>query len=175
VEPSSVILLTEFLNGEVLQFASELRKQSQPRFEDTDIAVLVASGRPGTKVAEAQQAMIDKLKIIEPQSAKAMIAVLASARLVIVRGDACHFGRVPMLLDMLAVPGAVWRTGEMATSDPFATLPSIASVGEALDHVRQPRPNRACKLQFTAPPRSEIDSILGIGPGAESPLVTAAE
>ncbi len=161
VKPDTIVLLAEHLNGEILQFATELKKAISARFATCDVALLVASGVRAADPSADVRRMIDGLTIITPESAKALLSILGSARLVIVRQDACHFARTPALLDMLAVPGVVWLSGEANTADVFRDLPTVASVGEVVEHLWRPKPKRARTWAPGDMPSETIDAILG--------------
>ncbi len=173
VKADTIVLLAEHLNGDIVRFATELKKTIAARFATCDVALLITGGVRTADPSADVRRMIDALTIIAPESPKALLSILGSARLVIVRQDACHFARVPALLDMLAVPGVVWLSGEEITAGVFKDLPSVAAVGEVVEHLWRPKPKRARKWAPGEIPMETFDAIHGRPIGADIHLPAA--
>lgn len=173
MKPRGVVLLAEKLNGEVLQFADALQRRSRARFADAEVAVVVAGGVSEHLVEPKAKVILDRVKMIAPDSSKALLAVLGMARLVVVRGDPLHFSRVPSLLDTLGVPGVVWRTGDSVPNDPFATLVSVSAVEDVLEQLWRSKPVERPRIKLGVPALAEIDAVLRAGGGRRGDAAAA--
>lgn len=176
-KPGSIVLLVERVNGEVARFARALKKELATAFPDVDVVVVTSEGKRAARTGEAGDKVLNDVTIVCPHNPKADLALLGMARLVVVRDSACHFARVPMLLELLSARGVVWRTGN-AQSIVFDKLQSVTSVAQVVEHVWRDQPAEKSRFALTPWPTEKIDAILNAPSRAEGkpeqPVTTVA-
>lgn len=128
----AILLLAERLNGETLRFAHALKEALAGSGDGRPVALLSPDPMPASPRTAAVEAAMASITLLGPLGARRMVACLAAASFVIVRGDAACLGRVPALVAATQKPAAVWRTGETVAADPFAALPTVATVADVL-------------------------------------------
>lgn len=157
IKPLSVVLLAEEFNGEISCFSRRLANAIATRFEGRELAIVCVGEIDREQAAAADNT--PSLKFVSPDSAKAMLSILGESSLVIVRGCALSFGRVPALLKLLGISGTVWRTGEQFARDPFEELDAICTVEEVIERLWQGPPLPAHHFDFGTFPAAAVESV----------------
>lgn len=165
IKMGAILIFAERVNGEVIRFASNLKKQLPPGFLDGQVAIVCPEGNVPAQTGNSGQALLDQVPVLCPTSSKAQLALLGMARLVIVRDDVLRFGRIPTLLKLLATRGLVWRSGQAHATNVFAQMPSIACVDEVVELLWRAPLESAPSFTLPASPADQIEAMLGPRPG----------